>query len=319
LIPHPRALLIDGTAGLYRAYFALRSLIGRDGAQANAVYGFTRMLLDLLREWRPAYAAAAFDVPGAATFRNTLYADYKSTRAAMPERLASQLEPALAAAHALGVPTFSCCGYEADDILATLVQHLRARAIACLVIAADKDMAQLVAPGVWLCPPGQPSPMDADAVRVRYGVPPERIPDLLALRGDAADNIPGIPGIGGRTALRLLATPGPVRALWDGADRLEGLGLSNPKAVTEALQQGKESFHRNRDLATLRNDVPLELTVEALIYRGVDTAAVQAMGERHGFDRLRERILEFAAEWDRQRPSDPEPAHPVETQDEHET
>jgi 5'-3' exonuclease len=295
LIPRPLALLIDATASLYRAYFACRSLIGRDGTQVNAVYGFTQTLLSLLQQWRPEYAAAAFDDPSTTSFREALSPLYKRTRPEMPERLTPQIEGAMAAAEALGVRSFQVPGFEADDILATLVRRVRASGIACLVVAADKDLAQLVGPGVWLYPSEERGPMDAEAVRQRYGVAPERIPDLLALRGDSADNIPGVPGIGDRTARRLLATPRPVSQLWDGPAALEGLGVQDPAAVAQALCQGRAAFRANRELTTLRDDVPLDMTAAALAYPGIDTDAVRAMCGRLGFDRLRDQILEFAA------------------------
>lgn len=295
MIPRPRSLLIDATASLYRAYFACRSLIGRDGSQVNAVYGFAQTLLTLLQEWRPDYAAAAFDDPSAPTFRSGLDAAYKGNRPGMPERLALQLGPAMTVARALGVPALQVPGFEADDLLATLVRHLCARGIACVVVAADKDLAQLVGPGVWLCPPGHGAPLDAAAVRERYGVAPERVPDLLALRGDSVDNIPGVPGIGDKTARQLLATPGPISRLWEGPGALAGLGLESAPLVAEALRRGREAFRTSRALATLRNDVPLDLTAGALAYRGIDSAAVRATCDRLGFDRLRARILDFAA------------------------
>jgi 5'-3' exonuclease len=295
LIPRPRALLIDATASLYRAYFACRSLIGRDGSQVNAVYGFAQTLLALLQEWRPDYAAAAFDDPFSPSFREALSPIYKRTRPGPPERLAPQVEGAMAAALALGIRSFRVPGFEADDILATLVGHLHARGISCLVVAADKDLAQLVGPGVWLYPSEKKGPMNAEAVKQRYGVSPERIPDLLALQGDPVDNIPGVPGIGERTARRLLASPGPVARLWDGPAALEGLGLHSASAVAEALRQGREAFRSNRALAALRDDVPLGLAEESLAYCGIDAEAVRAMCDRLGFDRLRDRILDFAA------------------------
>jgi DNA polymerase-1 len=289
----PLALLIDATAYLYRSYFAIRSLIGRDGSQVNALYGFTQTLLRLLEEWRPEYAAAAFDDLSAPTFRDALFSEYKRTRAPVPERLAPQFDLAMEASRALGVPALRVTGFEADDILATLVRRVRTRGIACLVVATDKDMAQLVAPGVWLYPLGKGEPMDAAAVEERYGVPPERIPDLLALRGDPVDCIPGVPGIGEKTARQLLATPGPVQTLWDDPGVLDSLGLRNAAAMAETLRQGSAAFRMGLELATLRDDVPLDLTDEALAYVGIDVPAVQSMCERFGFDRLRDRILSF--------------------------
>jgi DNA polymerase-1 len=296
LIPRPRALLIDGTACLYRNYFAIRSLIGRDGSQVNALYGFLREMIGLLSAWRPEYTAVAFDLPGTVTFRHRLFAGYKQNRPAMPDRLAAQIDSAVEAARALGVPALALKDWEADDILATLVRQLRERDLACLVVAADKDLAQLVGPGVWLLAPGQEEPQNTEAIGSRYGVPPARIPDLLALHGDAMDSVPGVPGIGDRTALRLLGTPAPLHTLWEAPEALEGLGLKNPAAVFRALREGRTTFERNRRLTMLRDDVPLGLSMEALTYRGVDPDAMRALSERFGFDRLLDRVREFAGQ-----------------------
>jgi 5'-3' exonuclease len=294
LIARPRALLIDGTACLYRGYFAIRSLIARDGSQANAVYGYMQELIALLEEWRPDYAAAAFDVPGEPTFRHRLFAGYKRHRPAMPERLAGQLEPARAASRALGVPTFALPGWEADDLLSTLVRFLRDRQVDCLVVGADKDLAQLVGPGVWLCVPGRSEPMDAEAVRERYGVPPERIPDLLALRGDTSDGIPGVPGFGERTARRLLSASTSGTALMDDLSNHDGRDPQDLPGVRQLEMDGGTIFERNRELTTLRADAPLSLTEDAVAYRGIEPDAFRMIGERFGFDRLRERLREFA-------------------------
>jgi 5'-3' exonuclease len=294
VIPRPFALLIDATTLLYRGYFARRSLIARDGSQVNAVYGFMEALLALLAAHQPEYAAAAFDDPETPSFRTALYPDYKRNRPPVPERLKPQFAMATAAARALGVAAAQTPGFEADDLLATLVRRMRGHDIACLVVGADKDLAQLVGPGVWLVPPEQGTPMDAAAVRVRYGVPPERIPDWLALRGDPIDNLPGVPGIGDRTARRLLDAEEPVEAFWNDPRALEQRVDRDTARVAAALRDGRGAFRIGRELATLSADAPLELPDRALAYHGPDPDTVRAFCDRLGFDQLRDRILGFA-------------------------
>ncbi len=306
MIPRPRALLIDGTAYLYRAYFARRSLIGRDGSQVNAVYGFLETLLLLLTEQRPDYAAAAFDDPTSPTFRVARYPDYKRGRPPTPARLLPQFASAMVACRSMGVAPLRMAGFEADDLLATVARRLLADNIACLVVGMDKDLAQLVKPGVWLYPWGQRAPMDAAAVEARYGVPPARIPDLLALQGDAVDSLPGVPGIGPRAARRLLATPGPVAALWDDPAALAAVAPRGAKDLAETLQRGREAYCLGRELATLRDDVPLGVDDAAFRHRGVDPVAVREFCDRLGFDRLRDRILADAAASGGHRPGDTE-------------
>jgi 5'-3' exonuclease len=296
VIPKPYALLIDATTYLYRAYFACRSLIGREGSQVNAVYGFLQTLLALLEERRPDHAAAVFDDPTTPTFRQALFPGYKRSRSPAPERLLPQFEPAMAAARAMGIAPLRAPGFEADDLLATLVRRLRAQSVGCLVVGRDKDLAQIVAPGVWLYPFGDGAPMDEEAVRDRYGVPPDRIPDLLALAGDPVDGLPGVPGIGEKMARRLLTLPGPPESLWEDAAALDVVPPREASRVAEALRQGRGAFLSNRQLTALRRDVPLDLAEGALLFRGIDTDAVRALCDRYGFDQLRDRILALARE-----------------------
>jgi 5'-3' exonuclease len=299
LIPRPLALLIDAGSYLYQAYFAIRSLIGRDGSQVNAVYGFTRTLLELLDEWRPESAAVAFDDPSTPTFRHTLYPDYKRTRPKTPERLTAQYPLAMEAARAMGIPALRVPGFEAEDVLATLTRRLRDSGVACVIVGRDKDLAQLVGPGVWLHPHPQTGIMDATAVRERYGVPPERIPELLALCGDRSDNIPGVPGIGQRTARCLLTGPGPLMRRWEESGALGSAGIRNAEAVAQALCLGQSSFQTGRTLALLRSDVPLDLPDEALAFHGIEPQSAQSFCDRFGFDRLRHLVALNARHADR--------------------
>jgi DNA polymerase I len=292
----PHALLVDATTYLYRAYFHRRSLIGRDGSQVNAVYGLAHTLLSLLEDRRPVTAVAAFDHPTAPTFREALFPPYKRGRPPVPERLLPQFAPAQELVRALGFCSVTAPGYEAEDLIATVACWLlgMSAAAAIEIVGEDKDLAQLVGPAVRLRRLETGEVLDEEAVRERFGVPPARIPDLLALQGDAVDGIPGVPGIGERNARRLLAAPCPVESLWDDPDALAQLQLPEAAAVAQRLRDGREAFRLARTLATLRDNVPLDLTREELTYRGIDTAGVRALCDRLGFDQLRDRILALA-------------------------
>jgi 5'-3' exonuclease len=291
----PHALLVDATTYLYRAYFRYRSLIARDGSQANGIYGLAQTLLSLLEERRSNYAVAAFDDPTTPTFRQALFPAYKQGRAAVPERLLPQFPEARELARAMGFHAVVCPGFEADDLLATLTRWLRERSISCTVVGEDKDLAQLVGPGVRLRRLETGELLDEAGVRERYGVPPERIADLLALQGDPVDGIPGVPDIGERSARRLLATPGPVSGLWDDPQALDRLQLPEAALLAVRLREGRDAFRLSRELATLREDVPLDLSEADLRYPGIDAPAVRSLFEQLGFDQLRDRIFALPA------------------------
>jgi 5'-3' exonuclease len=296
VIASPFALLIDATTYLYRAYFRVRSLIARDGSQVNAVYGLSQTLLSLLEERRPAYAAAAFDDPNSPTFRQKLFPAYKRGRAAVPDRLLPQFALAQDVASAFGFLTLHTPGFEADDLIATTVRQMRSHGVACVVVGEDKDLAQLVGPGVWLRRLEAGDLLDEAAVQERYGVPPARIPDLLALAGDPVDGIPGVPGIGDKNARRLLATSGPVASLWDDPEALDRLDLPEAPLLSERLHMGRDAYNLGRELATLLDDVPLALEEDGLAYHGIDRAAIGSLCDRFGFDQLRDRILTLATQ-----------------------
>jgi DNA polymerase I len=250
----PAALLIDTYSLFFRAYHALPAMNTRSGAPTNALYGFSAVLLKELREQRPRGVAFALDAPQK-TFRHELYAGYKGKRDAVPSALVAQLHRLRELIDAFGVPRFEVPGFEADDILATLAQGLRARGEPALVLSGDRDLLQLAHGGVRVLFMGargqKPVAYDAADVLQRFGVPAPRLPEFAALVGDASDNLPGTPGVGPSTAAKWLAAYGSIDSL------LEHSGEVTPLRLRDKLAAHAAQIRRNRELATLRTDVPL--------------------------------------------------------------
>ncbi len=264
-----RALLFDGHSFLYRAFYAIPQLTTRTGQPVNAVYGFWRILLRTLRDYPSSYVAVVFDA-GGITFRHEIYPEYKAHRKPMPEELARQLPWLERLLQALGIPTFAVDGVEADDVLASLCAEAADRDLTCVLATSDKDMAQIVSERVHLLRPrgrGVDTDqllLDPSGVEERYGVPPELIADLLALVGDTSDNVPGVPGIGDKTAVRLLREFGSLEATLAAADRVKN------RRVSASLAEHAEGAQLAHRLVLLRSDVVLEEHLEDCRLRGID-------------------------------------------------
>lgn len=304
-----RLLLIDGHSALFRSFYALPELTTSRGQPVNAVYGFARTLLMALREYPSKYVAVAFDA-GGKTLRHEAYAEYKATRKEMPDPLKSQLPPVKGLVEALGIVRLEREGYEADDIMATLSRLAERRGLQVLNLTGDKDMAQLVSDRVFLLKPGRrPTDrlelLDRKGVVERYGVPPERIVDLLALVGDAIDNVPGVKGIGEKTARKLLEQYGSLEALLAAADR-----VPNPR-VARALKERREEALLSRELVRLK-EVPIEVAPEDCVVRPLDLESLIGLLdalEFHSIIRelgLEERWREFR---ERRRGNEPRPTY----------
>ena len=188
-------LLVDGSSYLYRAFHALPPLTASTGEPTGAVYGVVNMLRKLIENHAPQHVAVVFDAPGK-TFRDDLFEDYKANRPPMPDDLVRQIEPAHEVVRAMGLPLLQVAGVEADDIIGTLARQAQAHGMTVLIVTGDKDMAQLVNDRVNLLDTMKDRRLDAAGVAEKFGVPPERIVDYLALMGDSSDNIPGVPGVG---------------------------------------------------------------------------------------------------------------------------
>jgi DNA polymerase-1 len=254
-----RLFLLDGPGFLFRAYHALPPLTTSRGTPVQAVFGMSTMLWKLLREEQPDYFAVAWDPPGP-TFREERFAGYKETRPSMPEDLRVQIPLVKALFEALRLPVIEVPRFEADDVLATMVARARALPLDVVLVTADKDMLQLVAPRVSVLAPGARGErvvFDEAQVKAKWGVEPERIPDLLALMGDAIDNIPGVPGVGLKTAVKLIAQFGSLERLYENLTLLPG-------KLRETLAAHRDQARLSRELATARDDVPVGVDLAGL-------------------------------------------------------
>ena len=255
-----RLFLLDGPGYLYRAYHALPYLSNSRGMAVHAIYGTSTMVWKLLREEQPEYFAVAWDPPGP-TFREERFVRYKETRPSMPDDLRSQITYVKKVFEALRLPLLEVVGFEADDVLGTIVDRVRDLPLDVVLVTADKDMLQLVGPKVHvlaeLARTGQRIVYDEAAVKEKWGVGPEQIPDILALMGDSIDNIPGVPGIGEKTAVKLISQFGSVEKVY------ENLHLVTGK-LRETLAQSRPQALLSRELATVSTRVPLTPDLEAL-------------------------------------------------------
>lgn len=302
-----RLLLVDGHSALYRSFFAVPDLTTSRGEPVGALYGFVRTLLMVLREYPSRYVAVALDA-GGVTVRHEAYAGYKATRKPIPEPLVAQIPRVPEVLDALGIPSLVIPGYEADDVMATLAREAERAGIPVLLFTGDKDMAQLVSERVKLLRPGRGladrlTVLDRDGVEEKFGVPPERVGDLLALEGDASDNVPGVKGIGEKTARELLAEHGSLDAVLAATDRIRN------KRVANALAAHREDALLSRELVALRK-VPLPLSVADCAPRVLDPDRLKSVLEGLEFRTvLAELVLD--------RPREPEgPCTVVTTKDE---
>ncbi|HSD29171.1 MAG TPA: DNA polymerase I [Vicinamibacteria bacterium] len=282
--------LVDGSGQFHRAFHAIRGLATSRGLPTNATYGFTTMLRKLLVDEQPEHVAVLFDPPGK-TFRHEQYAEYKANRPHMDNDLAVQVPYIRRVCDVLRMPVVEVPGYEADDVIATLARQAVAQGFKVVVVSADKDLLQLVTEDVLVLNPGREGSgstrCDRKAVEGKWGVPPERIVDVLALVGDSVDNIPGVPGIGDKGARDLVREFGPVESVLDHADQLKRA------AYREGLKSHREDALLSKRLVTLRTDVPVTLDVGALRRQEPDKAAAHALFKELEFQAL---AREFAPE-----------------------
>src|SRR5438477_6664804 len=252
----PRLYLVDGSGYVYRAFHALPGLGTTRGVPTNAVYGFTNMLAKLLREEQPHHVAVVFDAPGG-TFRDGLYKDYKATRAPLPDELRPQLGYVRRIVDALRLPVIEVPGVEADDVIGTLAAQAAAAGFETVIVTGDKDMMQLVDGRTTLLDTMRDRRFGPAEVRARFGVDPALVPDVMGLMGDPIDNIPGVAGIGEKTASALVSRLGPVEQILERLDEVETIGLRGAKKVRETLAREAESARRSTAPATSRGDVPI--------------------------------------------------------------
>ena len=282
-------LLFDGHSLAYRAYYGIRDLTTRAGLPVNAVFGFCRVLIKSLREHPSAYAAVVFDASGP-TFRHEMYPEYKANRKPMPEDLAEQMPLLRRLLEVLGIPVLCVPGVEADDVLATLARHADESGLTCLIATSDKDMAQAVTERVSLLRPAGRGNADAyqrldpPGVEAKYGVPPERIVDWLSLIGDTSDNVPGVPGVGEKTATKLLQTHESLETLFAHVE-----DIRNARVRTN-LAENQDAALRARSLIRLRNDVELSDGLQQCRLTGIDAEALDAFLAEMEFETLRREL-----------------------------
>ena len=271
-------VLVDGSSYLYRAFHALPPLSTATGQPTGAVLGVVNMLYKLLDEVAPEQMAVVFDAPGR-TFRDDLYAEYKAHRPPMPDDLRAQVEPLLEAIGLMGIPLLRIEGVEADDVIGTLARQASAAGTRAVVSTGDKDLAQLVDEHVTLVNTMDNTTLDSAGVLQKFGVTPGQMIDYLALVGDTSDNIPGVPGVGPKTAVKWLQQFGDL-------DTLKTRAAEIPGKIGERLRESLVTLDLSRDLATIRCDLDLPLTAADLALRPPDNERLGELFERLEFSRL---------------------------------
>ncbi len=268
-IPNPSLVLVDGSSYLYRAFHALPMLTTSSGRNAGAAKGVINMIRRLKKDYPGATIAVVFDAKGK-TFRDDIYPEYKANRPSMPEELREQVEPIHAIIRAMGLPLLAIDGVEADDVIGTLSAQAAKAGHSVLVSTGDKDMAQLVNEHVTLVNTMTGSVMDPAGVQEKFGLPPELIIDYLALMGDKVDNIPGVSGVGEKTALALLQALGSMKDMYASLDKIPDLPIRGAKKLPEKLAAEKAKAELSYELATIKLDVELPLRFDELKHEPED-------------------------------------------------
>lgn len=291
--PSNRLMLLDSNGLIYRAYFALPPLTTSRGELVNAVFGFCAIVLRAIADVRPEYVVAAFDLP-APTFRHEQYAAYKATRLQMPDDLRDQLPKVRRVVEALNVPIYEQPGYEADDVIGTLTREAEGRGLESWIVTGDLDMLQLVTDRTRLVTTrsGVENTVVYDPAKVteRYGLRPDQMVDFKALKGDPTDNIPGVPGVGEKTAARLIAQFGSLDALYDHLDEV------TPERLRGPIAEAKEQVLASRELMRIVRDLPISLDLERARLGRYDREAVIRLFREFEFRSLLDRLPPLAGE-----------------------
>ncbi|GGW66795.1 DNA polymerase I [Alishewanella tabrizica] len=268
-IPTNPLILVDGSSYLFRAYHSPPHLTNSKGEATGAIYGVVNMLKSLLKQYNPTQMAVVFDAKGP-TFRNEMYSDYKANRPPMPDDLRNQIEPLHKIVQALGLPLLCISGVEADDVIGTLARQASAAGRHTLISTGDKDMAQLVDQHVTLINTMTNTLLDPDAVQEKFGVGPDLIIDYLALMGDKVDNIPGLPGVGEKTAAALLQGLGSIKEIYQQLDKVGTLNFRGAKTMSAKLIEHEAQLTLSYQLATIKCDVALPYQLADLQIKPVD-------------------------------------------------
>ncbi|EGN76022.1 DNA polymerase I [Idiomarina sp. A28L] len=294
-IPKQPFILVDGSSYLFRAFYAPPHLTNSAGEPTGAIYGVVNMLRSLLKQFEPTHMAVVFDAKGG-TFRNEMYAEYKANRPPMPDDLRSQIEPLHNIIRAMGLPLISIEGVEADDVIGTLAQQAAEEGRTCLISTGDKDMAQLVNEHVILINTMTSTVLDEAAVPEKYGVRPDQMIDFLALMGDSSDNIPGLPGVGEKTALKMLEGMGSIAAMIENPDKLAELSFRGAKSMPDKVREHKDILLLSQALATIKLDVEMELLPEQLTLNEPNDEELAKLYKECEFRRWLSELLERGEE-----------------------
>ena len=279
------AYLIDTMAYVFRSFYAMRPMSAPDGTPINAVFGLGMTLQRFLGDYRPELAVCCYDA-GAETFRNRIYPEYKANRGAPPPELVPQFDLCRQLTEHMGFATAIAPGYEADDLIATLTARLRASDHEVVIVTGDKDLAQLLGPGVRIYNLAKDDWWHAAGVPQRMGVRAEQVGDLLALMGDASDNIPGVRGVGPKAATVLLEAFDDLDAIYADLERVETLPVRGAKGLRQRLEAGREAALLSRRLVALDHEAPCDLTDDDLRYNGAVSADLEAFAEMWGVGRV---------------------------------
>ena len=282
-LPPPRLILVDGSGFVFRAFHALPPMTDPRGTPVNAVFGFTNMLARLLRDHAGTHIAVIFDA-GRITFRNRLYTDYKAHRPPPPDDLIPQFALIRDATIAFGVPAIELDDWEADDLIASYVRCVVEAGGSATIVSSDKDLMQLIRPGVLMQDPIKTKTIGRDEVIEKFGVPPEKLIEAQALMGDSVDNVPGVPGIGPKTAAQLITEFGDLEGVLAAAPAMK------PGKRRDLLIEHAGAARMSRELVILRDDVPLPVPLTDLAAREPDPLILGGWLTRMGFRSTRLRL-----------------------------
>lgn len=269
-------VFVDGSSYLYRAFHALPPLSNSKGQPTGAIKGVINMLKRLTKDYPQSPIVVVFDAKGK-TFRDEIFDQYKANRPPMPDDLRSQIEPLHKIIEAMGLPMLVISGVEADDVIGTLSQEAASKNFDVIISTGDKDMAQLVNDKVTLVNTMTETVMDIAGVESKFGIPPCYIIDYLALMGDKVDNIPGVPGVGEKTALALIQNLGGIKDIYDNIDKVSGLSFRGAKTMGAKLETNREKAELSYELATIKTDVELPQKVEELKHSDPDNTALREL------------------------------------------
>lgn len=281
--------MVDGSSYLFRAFHGLPPLTNSKGMATGAIYGVVNMLKSLCKQYSPDYVAVVFDAKGK-TFRDDIYPEYKANRPPMPDELRDQIEPLHKIIKAMGFPMIVESGVEADDVIGTLAMQADKEGYKTIISTGDKDMAQLVTENVTLINTMNNSIMDIPGVSEKFGVPPELIIDYLALKGDKVDNIPGVPGVGDKSAVAMLNGIGGVNEIYDNLDKIAELEFRGAKKMGEKIAPFEEQAKLSYELATIKLDVELKEAIADFKMADSDNATLRELFQELEFKRWFEEV-----------------------------